>query len=212
MKYEWRKQEKSFYLPKTEPDRITVPPYWFFTQEGKGDPNGETFAEAVGVLYALSYAIKMLPKKGISPAGYFEYTVYPLEGVWDISEEAKSRNVFEKSELIYKIMIRQPDFVTEELAFSVLEKAKKKTPDILLDKVRFERIEEGQCVQMLHVGSFDSEPASFAQMKEFCIENHLERTDLRHREIYLTDTRKTAPEKLQTVLRYFVCEKHKEAL
>lgn len=206
MKHEWKKDEKQFYLPKTEPQLITIPPYKFYTLEGQGNPNDEPFTEAIGVLYSLAYGIKMLPKKGITPHGYCEYAVYPLEGIWDITDEAKSKESWSKDELVYKIMIRQPDFVTDELANEVMALTKKKKPHPLLDKVKFENIEDGLCVQMLHIGSYDDEPVSFDKMKQFCAENKLKRTDLRHREIYISDFRKTSPSKLKTVLRYFVCQ------
>ncbi len=204
MKHEWRKHEKNVYLPKEKPELITIPGYKFFALEGRGNPNNEGFSEAVGVLYALSYGLKMLPKKGITPVGYFEYTVYPLEGIWDLSSEAKEAGIFSKDELVYKIMIRQPDFVTEELAGEVVEKTKKKKPHPFLDNVTFELIEDGLSIQMMHIGSYDDEPKSFEVMKGFCKSNKLTREDMRHREIYISDARKTAPEKLKTVLRYFV--------
>lgn len=204
MKHEWRKQEKAIYLPKNNPMVLTIPSFNFFTIEGRGNPNGEAFAEAIGVLYSLSYGIKMLPKKGIEPKGYFEYSIYPLEGIWDLSDEAKVSNHFDKDELVYKIMIHQPEFVTKELAEETIESIKIKKPHPLLQKVKFEAIEDGLSVQMLHLGAYDDEPGSFKLMKEFCDVNALERIKLTHREIYLTDARKTAPDKLKTILRYSV--------
>lgn len=204
MKHEWKKAEKDIYLPKTTPALIAIPPYKFFTLEGRGNPNDEPFAEAIGVLYSLSYGVKMYPKKNPTPQGYFEYSVYPLEGIWSLTEEAIKQGVFNKDELLYKIMIRQPDFVTDEFASTVLEQTKKKKSHPLLESVKFENIEDGLCVQMMHNGSYDDEPQSFELMKVFCADNNLTRHDLQHREIYITDARKTAPEKLKTVLRYFV--------
>lgn len=201
VKHEWKKQEKAIYLPKNNPELITVPSFNFFIIEGKGNPNDEAFSEAIGVLYSLSYGIKMLPKKGIIPNGYFDYSIYPLEGIWDLSDEAKGNNTFDKNEFIYKIMIRQPDFVTKELAE---ETVKNKKPHPLLEAVKFETIEDGLSVQILHIGSYDDEPASFERMNRFCIANGLERTKFTHREIYITDARKTAPQKLKTILRYSV--------
>ena len=99
-------------------------------------------------------------------------------------------------------MIRQPDFVQPEFADEIIEKTRKKKPHALLDEVRFETIKEGLCVQMLHAGPYDTEPESFTYMEDFCLESGFRRTDKRHREIYLTDARKTAPEKLRTVLRF----------
>ncbi len=204
MKYEWKKQAKELYLPKSQPEIVTVPSMKFFMLDGKGNPNSEEFSEAVGVLYSLSYAVKMMPKKGVTPEGYFEYSVFPLEGVWDLAPEARGLEVLDKNSLIYTIMIRQPDFVTEGTARSALESTVKKTKHPMLEKVRFGSIEEEMCVQMLHLGSYDNEPGSFAKMEEFCKANNLRRISKIHREIYLSDARKTAVEKLQTVLRFKV--------
>lgn len=204
MKHEWKKQDKKLYLPKDKPEMLMVPPMKFFMLDGKGNPNNEEFAEAVGVLYSLSYTVKMLPKKGITPEGYFEYTVFPLEGVWDLAPEARGLDILDKDSLIYTIMIRQPDFVTEEISQAALESTMRKTKHPMLERVSFESIEEGMCVQMLHIGSYDSEPASFRQMEEFCGNNSLKRSSRVHREIYISDARKTPAEKLQTVLRFKV--------
>jgi hypothetical protein len=201
MKYEWKKQDKLLYLPKNQPEVITIPEMKFFALEGKGNPNSESFSEAVSVLYSLSYVIKMMPKKGVTPEGYFEYAVFPLEGVWDLAEEAKGLDYLDKDSLIYTIMIRQPDFVTDELAKSVMEITKKKKPHPLLDNVKFESITEGLCVQMLHLGSYNSETVSFSKMEEFCKTNYLRRLSKIHREIYISDPRKTTADKLKTVLR-----------
>lgn len=204
MKHEWKKQEKDLYLPKTAPARIEVPRQSFFTLHGQGDPNGEEFSEGIGVLYSLSYAIKMMPRKGPAPDGYFEYSVYPLEAVWRRTEAGKASMGLNKSELIYAMMIRQPGFVTNDLAGLTIEAVRKKKPHPLLEKVEFGPVVEGLCVQMLHVGPYDDEPASFARMDCFCEEHRLKRVNDAHREIYLSDARKTAPEKLKTVLRYQV--------
>ncbi len=206
MKHEWRKHEKDIYLPKQKPVLINIPAFNYFTIEGKGNPNDDFFAEYIGVLYSLAYAAKMSPKKGITLEGYFDYTVYPLEGVWDISDKAKQNysGKLNKNDLVFKLMIRQPEFVTNEFADQIIDITKKKKPHKLLEEVKYETIEEGKCVQMLHVGSYDSEPASFAKMEEFCEENELERFSKKHREIYLSDARKVVAEKLKTVLRYKV--------
>jgi hypothetical protein len=206
MKYEWKKNEKNYYLPKNKPELIKIPPFNFFAIEGKGNPNDDFFAEYVGVLYSLAYAVRMSPKSGTVPKGYFEYTVYPLEGIWDISEAAKKNfnGVFDKSSLVFNLMIRQPDFVTENYALEIIEKTKKKKPSKLLDKVKFIKLEEGECIQMMHIGSYDSETESFKLMEEYCAENKLVRASKTHREIYLSDPRKVSPDKLKTVLRFKV--------
>ncbi|WP_042349913.1 GyrI-like domain-containing protein [Bacillus massiliigorillae] len=203
MKYEWRKAAKDLYIPKKKPEQVTIPKFSFFMLEGKGNPNDEAFSEAIGVLYSLSYTLKMLPKKGIIPEGYYEYTVFPLEGVWDM-EEAGDISTLEKDKLIFTIMIRQPDFVTEELAKEVVEMVKKKKPHPLLDQVTFSSIDEGLCVQMLHIGSYDDESASFAKMDEYCEQHNLSRISRTHREIYISDPRKVQRDKLKTVLRFEV--------
>lgn len=204
MKHEWRKQEKNLYVPKQKPELITVPKQKFFMIKGKGNPNNKEFSEKVGVLYSLAYAIRMMPKQGYTPEGYFEYTVYPLEGIWDLTEEGKKLDTLNKDELLYTIMIRQPDFVTKEVVDKAFENVRKKKPHPLLDKVTFDTLEDGLSVQMLHVGSYDDEPNSFEQMKAYIEENNLERATLVHREIYLSDARKVESAKLKTVLRYKV--------
>ena len=204
MKFEWKKQEKNLYLPKEKPDLITVPQQKFFMISGKGNPNDEEFSEKIGILYSLAYAVRMMPKQGFTPDGYYEYTVYPLEGIWDLTEEGKQSNTLNKDEFLYTIMIRQPDFVTQEIVNKAFENVRKKKPHPLLDDVTFSTMEDGLSVQMMHIGSYDDEPQSFEQMKKFIKENNLKITTLRHREIYLSDARKTEKSKLKTVLRYMV--------
>ena len=204
MKYEWKKQAKELYLPKNKPELVSVPNFKFFMIDGKGNPNSEGFSEAIGVLYSLSYAVKMLPKRDIIPDGYYDFTVFPLEGIWDLAEEARTLEVLDKNSLIYTIMIRQPDFVTDKLAQEVIKSVKLKKPNLLLDKVRFDRLEEGLCVQMLHLGAYDDEPKSFSIMEDYCTRTNLRRISKLHREIYLSDARKVQAEKLKTVLRFKV--------
>lgn len=204
MKFEWRKHAKEFYMPKNKVELITVLEFKFFMIKGMGNPNKEQFSEAVGVLYSLSYAIKMMPKSGVTPEGYFDYTVFPLEGIWDLNYKGKQGNYIDKDELIYTIMIRQPDFVTEEIAMKAIEVVAKKKQHTLLKDVIFESIEDGLCVQMLHNGSYDDEANSFDIMKEYCEERNLTTRSKVHREIYISDARKTEPSKLKTVLRYRV--------
>lgn len=204
MKYEWKKVEKSFYLPGEKPEKIVVPKFKFITIEGEGDPNGPEFSDRVEALYSISYAIRMMPKKGIIPEGYFEYTVYPLEGLWDLSEAGREKESLDKSELVYNIMIRQPEFVTEEVFDLALEIAKKKGNLKFLDELKLQNIEDGPCVQMMHIGSYDGEKKSFAKLKAYMADNGLRLKTMVHREIYLSDPRKSEPDKLRTVLRYMV--------
>ena len=203
-KHEWKKHEKALYVPKQAPVQLEVPEFKYIVLEGVGNPNNEEFSDAIGVLYSVSYGIRMLPKKGITPEGYFEYTVYPLEALWKQIEEKEE---FDKNNLQYRIMMRQPDFVTEELLAQVLEIVAKKKPHDRLTEVKLESIQDGDCVQALHVGSYDDEPATFAKLDEFCEINGMKRVNEWHREIYLSDARKTEPEKLKTVLRFQVKNK-----
>ncbi|MBT34554.1 MAG: hypothetical protein CMO01_33245 [Thalassobius sp.] len=207
IKHEWRKAEKGFYLPKNKPEVIEIPEFNFVTLNGEGNPNSEYFSECIGALYAISYTIKMnLKKDENKPIGYSDYTVYPLEGVWDINDEAKANynGTLDKDSLVFKIMIRQPDFVDENYFNKMLELALEKNANPLLKQVKFEKIIEGRCVQMLHIGSYDDEPASFERMEKFAETENLIRQSKIHREIYLSDFRKVPAEKLKTILRFKV--------
>lgn len=128
----------------------------------------------------------------------------PLEGIWDLTEEGKKLDTLNKDELLFTIMIRQPDFVTKEIVEWAFENVEKKKPHPFLNDVKFGTFQDGLSVQMLHVGPYDDEPQSFKLMNEFIKNNNLERTSLQHREIYLSDFRKVEPAKLKTVLRYKV--------
>jgi len=206
MKHEWKKVEKAFYVPPTEPQLIHVPAFKFFTLKGQGNPNNPFFQEYIQALYTLAYAIRMSPKQGRAPHGYYPYTVYPLEGVWDIREEARKSfsGIVDKNDLVFTIMIRQPDFVDADFAQTIIAETKKKKPQRLLDQVKFEEITDGDCIQMLHRGPFDNEPESFARMEAFAKQIGYTRKEKTHREIYLSDTRRVAPEKYRTVLRFAV--------
>lgn len=203
MKHEWKKNEKGTYLPGPQPALIDIPAYRFFMIRGEGDPNDPSFGAYVEALYAASYGIKMTPKSGITPAGYFDYTVYPLEGVWDLSEEGRQqyKGTIRKADLVFTLMIRQPDFVTPEFAAEILDRVRKKKKNALLEQVTFGVFTEGLCVQMLHKGSYDSEPESFKKMEIFCEKQKLVRAVKTHREIYLSDARKVGPDQLKTILR-----------
>ena len=204
MAHEWKKTEKNYYLPGTQPELIRIPPFKFFSVNGQGNPNDKSFAEYIGVLYSLSYAVKMSPKKGFAPEDYFEYTVYPLEGVWDISEEAKKNasQKLDKNTLVFNLMIKQPEFVNDSFAAEIINITLRKKPHPLLEKVIFSTIEEGFCIQMMHLGSYDNEPGSFRKMEDFCSGNKYFRESKTHREIYISDARKVSPDKLKTVLRF----------
>ncbi|MCL1631619.1 GyrI-like domain-containing protein [Sporolactobacillus sp. CPB3-1] len=201
-KLDYKKVFKDLYLPKQKPVIVDIPSMNFVMIEGSGDPNGTLFAQATAALYSLSYAVKMSYKNHTVPDGYYDYVVFPLEGVWDLLDRALPPTV--KSNYKYTLMIRQPDFLTESLFKHFLSEVKKKKPNPLLDKLSFSSFEEGRCCQMLHVGSYDDEPASFAHMEAFCTEQEYKRLSRKHREIYLSDPRRVVPEKRRTVLRFQV--------
>ncbi len=205
MKHEWRKKEKAIYIPPTEPQIITLPHYQFVTIKGAGNPNTELFGQHIQALYAVSYTIKMsLKKTETKPKNYTDWTVYPLEGIWDITDEAKENfsGTINKNDLVFELMIRQPDFISVEYFDEMLDFAKAKKGFKLLDKIQFQRITEGPCIQAMHLGSFDTEAETFVKMEEFAQSQNLERTSKRHREIYLSDFRKVPVEKLKTTLRF----------
>lgn len=203
MKYEWRKMEKDLYLPKNQVVEIQVPKFVYITIEGKGNPNHPDFAARVEALYAIAYGIRMAPKSGYMIQDYYDYTVYPLEGVWD-SDDLQDLN--NKDAYKYKIMIRQPAFVDKKVFDDIKERVKVKKKMELLDSVQWEEIEDGRCIQMMHVGAFDDEIYSFQKMKEYLIEKGLKQRLFTHREIYLSDPRKSDPSKMKTVLRYFLTD------
>ncbi|WP_226527024.1 GyrI-like domain-containing protein [Metabacillus niabensis] len=195
-------------MPKEKPELLKVPRQNFLMITGKGNPNEDVFSRKVEVLYSLAYAIKMMPKQGFTPEGYYDYTVYPLEGIWSLTEKGIQLDELNKDELLYTNMIRQPDFVNVEIVEKAFEQVRKKKPTPLLDEVTFESMEDGLTVQMLHIGPYDNEPQTFEKIDEFSNKHHLERISFDHREIYLSDVRKVKPAKLKTVLRYKVKSKN----
>lgn len=197
MKHEWKKHERDLYGTKEVPCLITVPKQNYIMLNGKGNPNDTDFSEKVGALYSLAYAIKMgyknaPPTKDSMTTSITDYTVYPLEGIW----QQKKGHTLVKETLEYTIMIRQPDFITTEMVYIALEKTKKKKPTHLLDEILFNTREDGQCVEILHIGSYDDEPASFAKMNEFAKQNNLERAENCHREIYLSNAKRVLKSKI----------------
>ena len=202
-KYEWRKNDKAIYLPKATPTIIELPAMQYITIEGTGNPNNDSFAERTAALYATSYALRMMPKKGIEVPNYYVYTVFPLEGHWSTTQRDFS-NGLDKDMFTYKIMIRQPEFVTSEFFQLAKELSEKKVSADLLNNLQFETITEGLTLQMLHIGPYETEPATFAIMEDYCQAHGYTRTSLTHKEIYLSDPRKTVPEKMLTVLRFSV--------
>lgn len=199
-KVTWRQAEKEIYPLKKAPSITTLPAQNFITITGQGNPNGPEFAEKIQALYPISYAIRMAPKKGIEFPGAFDYTVYPLEGFWSLAAGHRE-GPLDKDFLQYKIMIKQPSFVNRAVFEQALDMAKEKTAPELLTQLKFETIDEGLVAMMLHIGSFDDEPASFAKLAEFIDTQGYQRTSLDHKEIYISDFRKVAEEKRKTILR-----------
>lgn len=189
MKYEWRKLDKKLYQGPKTPVVIEHPVQSFIMLNGQGNPNKADFSERVSALYSLAYAIKMEYKKTAHHQEFTDFTVYPLEGSWQQTEA----ETLVKDDLVYTIMIAQPEFITNEIVETALEKVKVKKPNPSYNKIRFERISEGSSVAMLHVGPFDDEPQTFAKMDAFCQENGLKRCTAYHREIYLNNKNRTAP-------------------
>ncbi|MGI6119229.1 MAG: GyrI-like domain-containing protein [Desulfosporosinus sp.] len=205
--FDFKKEYKDLYLPKNKPRIIDVPTMRFIMAEGKGAPNTSAFyKEAVEVLYGLSYAIKMSKKGGAQPAGYFDYVVPPLEGLWWFEDNFFDGSVIgRKDEFSWMIMIRQPEFVTPEVFETAKASLSKKKPGLDTSIARLEDFTEGLCVQIMHIGSYNDEPSTIAVLEEF-IESQGYKTVMsglrQHHEIYISDPRKTAPEKLKTVIRH----------
>ena len=205
MAFDFKKEYKEFYMPKSKPGIVTVPKANYIAVRGEGDPNedGGAYQAAIGVLYSVAYTLKMSYKTEHKIEGFFEYVVPPLEGFW-WQDGIAGVDYSKKSAFHWISVIRLPDFVTEaDLAWAVDTASKKKHIDC--SSAEFLTVEEGLCVQILHVGSYDDEPATVAVMDAFLAENGYvnDLSDTRlHHEIYLSDARKTAPEKLKTVIRH----------
>lgn len=195
MKHEWRKHEKALYGATIHPTRLNVPSQQFLLLDGVGDPNGRDFSERVSALYTASYAVKRIYRETAQ-----DFTVYPLEGLW-------TGNASDKSALRYRVMIRQPDAVTPEMVRAALAQAAQKKPNPHYDAMRFETLTGGDCVQMLHVGSYDDEPRTFAAIDAHLQVHDLVRASDWHREIYLSNPNRTVPEKRKTILRVSVTPK-----
>ena len=205
MAFDFKKEYKEFYMPKGTPSIVTVPKMNFIAVRGIGDPNEEEgeYKQAIGLLYGIAFTIKMSKKGGHQIEGYFDYVVPPLEGFW-WQDGVEGVDYSDKGSFQWISVIRLPDFVTkEDFDWAVKEASVKKKQDF--SKVRFFTYDEGLCVQCMHVGSYDDEPTTVRLMHEFMEREgyELDITDERmHHEIYLSDARKTAPEKLKTVIRH----------
>ena len=205
MTFDFKKEYKEFYLPKNKPEIVTVPKANFIAVRGKGDPNeeGGAYQQAIGILYAVAYTLKMSYKTDHRIEGFYDYVVPPLEGFW-WQEGLDGVDYSDKSAFCWISVIRLPDFITKkDFDWAVNTATKKKKVDC--SKAEFLTIEEGLCVQIMHEGAFDDEPNTVAVMDRFIADNGYENdfTDTRlHHEIYLSDARKVAPPKWRTVIRH----------
>ena len=223
MAFDLKKEYKKFYMPKNKPEIVKIPPMNYVAVRGKGNPNVECgdYQQAISILYAVAYTLKMSYKTDYKIEGFFEYVVPPLEGFWwqgeqhpvdaemrtdrtDRRENTKGIDYSNKDTFNWISVIRLPDFITEkDFAWAVQTATRKKKIDC--SPAEFLTIDEGLCVQIMHQGSFDSEPATVALLEDYLkeqgYENNINEQRLHH-EIYMSDARKVAPEKWKTVIRH----------
>ena len=210
MAFDFRKEYKEFYVPKNRPEIVTVPKANYIAVRGNGDPNqeGGAYQQAIGILYAVAYTLKMSYKTDYKIAGFFEYVVPPLEGFW-WQEGIEGVDYSNKNTFHWISVIRLPDFITKENFDWAVETAlKKKKLDC--SSAEFLTIDEGLCVQIMHLGSFDSEPDTVALMDDYLEKNGYENDFSKarlHHEIYMSDARKVPPEKWKTVIRHPIKKK-----
>ena len=205
MAFDFKKEYKEFYAPKTKPNIIDVPEMKYLAVSGKGDPNTEDgeYKQSIELLYPLAYTIRMSYKGDYNIEGYFEFVVPPLEGFWWI-DDLKGMDYDRKDDLNFISLIRMPDFVTQkDFEWAIGEATKKKKQDF--SKVEFITYDEGLAVQCMHIGSYDDEPETTKRMAEFAQEAgyEIDISDTRHHhEIYISDPRRTESSKLKTVIRH----------
>ena len=205
MAFDFKKEYKEFYMPKNKPEIVDVPSANYIAVRGKGDPNeeGGAYQQAIGVLYAIAYTIKMSYKTDHHIEGFFEYVVPPLEGFW-WQDDTDGVNYSDKASFNWISVIRLSDFVTkDDFEWAVQTATKKKKLDC--SSAEFLTVNESLCVQIMHLGAFDDEPATVEIMNKFIHENGYvnDINDRRlHHEIYMSDARKVAPEKWKTVIRH----------
>lgn len=205
MAFDYKKEYKEFYMPKAKPEIVEIPAMNYLAVRGSGDPNPEDsdYKKAIGLLYGIAFTIKMSKKSGHPIDGFFDYVVPPLEGFWQ-QEGIRGMDYSRKDAFQWISVIRLPDFVREEdFRWAVKEAERKKQQDF--SRVEFLTVEEGLCVQCMHIGPYDDEPATVALMDAYIAEkgyvNDISEKRMHH-EIYLSDARRTAPEKLRTVIRH----------
>ena len=205
MAFDYKKEYKEFYLPKNKPGIVTIPPMNFIAVRGTGDPNVEdgAYKQSIGLLYKIAFTIKMSKRGSRQIEGYFDYVVPPLEGLWR-QPDTKGIDYSRKEDFEWISMIRLPEFVTEkDFEWAVGEASAKKQTDY--SQAEFLTYDEGLCVQCMHIGSYDKEPDTVRAMDAYLAENGYvtDITDSRfHHEIYLSDPRRAAEDKLRTVIRH----------
>lgn len=210
MAFDYKKEYKEFYMPKNKPGIVDIPPMNYLAVRGSGNPNeeGSEYKQSIGLLYGIAFTIKMSKKGTHQIEGYFDYVVPPLEGFW-WQEGVKGIDYAHKEDFRFISVIRLPDFVTkEDFTWAVGEAENKKKTDF--SKVEWLTYHEGVCVQCMHIGAYDDEPKTVRLMHDYMEEQgyELDITDRRyHHEIYLSDARKVAPERLKTVVRHPVRKK-----
>ena len=205
MAFDIKKEYKEYYMPKSKPEIVTVPKANYIAVRGKGDPNeeGGAYKKAIGVLYAVAYTLKMSYKTDYRIEGFYEYVVPPLEGFW-WQEGIEGTDSTDKSTFNWISVIRLPEFISKadfDWAVKIAEQKKKMD----CSSAEFLTMEEGLCVQIMHIGPFDNEPATVELMDMYLAENGYENDfskDRLHHEIYLSDARKVNPEKWRTVIRH----------
>lgn len=210
MAFDYKKEYKEFYMPKAKPEIVTVPKMNYLAVRGSGDPNveGGEYKESIGLLYGIAFTIKMSKMGNHRIEGYFDYVVPPLEGFW-WQEDTEGIDYSRKEDFRWISLIRLPDFVTkEDFQWAVSEATAKKKQDF--SKVEFLSVEEGLCVQCMHIGAYDDELETVALMDKYLEENGYENDfspERMHHEIYLSDARRVAPERRKTVIRHPVRKK-----
>lgn len=205
MAFDYKKEYKEFYMPKNKPGIVEVPPMNYLAVRGSGDPNeeGSEYKQSIGLLYAIAFTIKMSKMGDHRIEGYFDYVVPPLEGFW-WQDGVKGIDYSHKENFQFISVIRLPDFVTKaDFDWAIGEAERKKKTDF--SKVEWMTYDEGLCVQCMHIGAYDDEPKTIQLMHDFLTKQgyELDITEKRyHHEIYLSDARKVAPERLKTVVRH----------
>ena len=205
MAFDFKKEYKEFYMPKNKPEIVTVPQDNYIAVRGKGNPNeiDGAYQKAISILYAVAYTLKMSYKTEHKIEGFFEYVVPPLEGFW-WQDNVDGIDYADKAAFNWISVIRLPEFITQkDFEWAVETASEKKKLDC--SSAEFLTVDEGLCVQIMHIGAFDDEPQTVTLMDEYIAQNGYENdiTESRlHHEIYLSDARKVAPEKWKTVIRH----------